>query len=465
MREYDLCHLPIAEAAALFRGRKLSPVELTEAYLDRIGRIDRGLHCYVTIFPEAAVAAAREAEAAFARGDDRGPLQGIPLGLKDLFDIAGTPTAANTRVLERHVAERDAPLVSALRKQGAVLLGKLQLHEFAMANPSLDDPVPPTRNPWDRDRMPGGSSSGPAAALAAGLCAGSFASDTGGSIRHPAAHCAVVGLKPTYGLVSRRGAIALSWSLDHVGPMAQRVDDVALLLQVSAGFDRGDPGSVDVEIPDYRDALKRSVRGLRIGVPRDFIDALARPEVSAVFDEAIAVFRKLGAEITEVSIPALVHAASIFLTILLAEAVAYHETWLRERGERYGRDMWLRLLPGLAFSAADYLQAQRGRALLCRQVSELMRTVDIIATPTMPQTSPTFAEMVDAAPVPRSPLTRVANLTGQPSLSLPCGFVGGLPIGLLLNGRGFEDATVLAAAHAFERATDWHLRRPDLPEG
>jgi aspartyl-tRNA(Asn)/glutamyl-tRNA(Gln) amidotransferase subunit A len=462
MIDDELCYLSIADIAARYRNRTLSPIELVDAYLTQISNLNSKLNCYVAIFAERARADAIEAEQAFARGEDRGPLHGVPLALKDLFDMTGLPAGANTRVLEGRTSNKDAALIIRLRDAGAVLLGKLQLHEFAMATPRLDDPIPPARNPWDVDRMPGGSSSGSASALAAGLCAGSFGSDTGGSIRHPASHNAVVGLKPTYGLISRRGAIALSWSMDHVGPMARRVEDTALLLQAAAGFDSKDPGSAQVTIPNYQKALTGSIRGLRIGVPRMFIESVTQHEIVVLFYEAMDVFLKLGAEIKEIELPSLEHSGSVFLTILLSEAVVYHEDWLRHRAERYGRDMWLRLLPGLGFPASDYLQAQRGRAMICREINDAMKSLDIIATPTMPQLAPRFTDMLDAPPVPRSPLTRVANITGQPSLSLPCGFLSGLPVGLLLNGRAFEEDKVLRAADAFERATDWHRRRPTL---
>jgi len=458
----DLCYLSIGEAAALFRERKLSPVELVDAYLARIGKLDPRLNCYVAVFRDRARTEALRAEWDFARGEFRGPMHGIPVALKDLFDMAGLPAGANTRVLKDRMSTQDALLVDKLRHAGAILLGKLQMHEFAMGSPLLNDPVPPARNPWDLERMPGGSSSGSAAALAAGLCAGSYGSDTGGSIRHPAAHTATVGLKPTYGLVSRRGAVALTWSMDHIGPMARRVEDTAILLQVVAGYDPADPGSAEVAIPAYRDALGGSIHGLRVGVPTAYVESLAATEVMALFAKATKALSELGAEVRDIALPSIHHAGPIFLTILLAEAVAYHEDWLSRRADQYGRDMWLRLLPGLAFSAADYVQAQRGRAMLCRQMNELMQAVDLIATPTMPRTAMTFAESAAAPPVPRSPFTRLANITGQPSISLPCGFYEGLPVGLLLTGRVFEEARVLQVADAYERATNWHHRRPNL---
>lgn len=465
MSSATLCMLPLADLSARIRQRSLSPIELADAHLARIEQLDGELHSYLTVTAERARSDARRAEEEIARGAWRGPLHGIPIALKDLFDTAGLRTTAGSRVLRERVPARDAAVVERLAAAGAVLLGKLALHEFAMGSPRLDDFFPPARNPWDLNRIPGGSSSGSAVALAAGLCAGSLGSDTGGSIRHPAAHCAIVGLKPTYGLVSRRGATVLSWTLDHVGPMARTVEDAAIILQAIAGYDPADPASARAAIPDYRAALHGSIRGVRIGVPHAFVEATSglEPEILGAFGAALDVLRQRGAEVRDVTFPMAEHAEAILLTILLSEAVAYHEPWLRARRHEYGRGFRERLLPGLFFTAADYVQAQRGRGLLCRGMEELMAEVDLIATPTMPRTAPTFAEEAAASPIPRSPFTRLFNITGQPSISVPGGFGRhGLPAGLMLSGRAFDEPTVLRVAAAYERATEWHGRVPPL---
>lgn len=461
----DVAMLPISELSARIRQRSISPVELAEAYLTRIEELDGQLHCYLTITADRARAEARRAEQEIGQGISRGPLHGIPIALKDLYDTAGIRTTSGSRVLWDRVPTQDATVTSRLSAAGAVLLGKLMMHEFAIGAPYLDDPIPPAHNPWDLDRMPGGSSSGSGAALAAGLCAGSLGSDTGGSIRGPAAYSGIVGLKPTYGLVSRRGVLTLSWTLDHVGPMARTVADVAAILQAIAGHDPSDAASAQVPIPDYQAALTGSSQGIRIGVPWSFVESVPglEPDVLAAFREAVDVLSRLGAEVRDVTLPHLDNAEAIHMTIMLSEALAYHEEWLRTRRSDYNRGFWDRVRPGICFTATDYIQALRGRTAFCRGFDEVLGSVDLIATPTMPRTAPTFAEESVVSPVLRGQFNRLTNLTGQPSLSLPCGFDGnGLPIGLSLAGRAFEECTVLRAADAYERATEWHLRHPPI---
>ncbi len=454
---------PISELSLAIRQGALSPVELVDCCLARIERLDPQVHAFLTVTAERARADARRAEEEISHGIHRGPLHGIPLALKDLIDVAGVPTTAGSRILHDHIPSQDATLTSRLAAAGAILLGKLTLHEFAMGTPFLDDPIPPARNPWDLDRVPGGSSSGSAAALVTGLCAGSFGSDTGGSIRHPAALSGLVGLKPTFGLVSRTGVIPLAWSLDHVGPMARSVADVALLLQAVAGYDATDPASARVPIPNYAKELTGIVRGIRIGVPETFIRSVAdlQPEITNAFENALDVLRRLGATTTPVEFTNVEHAQAILYPILLSEALAYHESWLRTRRDEYMRGFIRRLLLGLSFSGADYVQAQRGRALLSRGFDQVLEQVDLIATPTTSETAYPF-ESPDGNPrPPRAGFTALANLTGQPSISIPCGFDRrGLPIGLLLSGRLFDEVTLLRVAEAYERATPWHTQHP-----
>ncbi|HBY99371.1 MAG TPA: Asp-tRNA(Asn)/Glu-tRNA(Gln) amidotransferase GatCAB subunit A [Chloroflexi bacterium] len=395
----------------------------------------------------------------------RGPLHGIPVALKDLFDTAGIRMTANSRLLFDRIPAQDSTIVARLHASGAVLLGKLKLYEFAMGVPYPGDPIPPARNPWNLERIPGGSSSGSGAALAAGLCAGSFGSDTGGSIRHPAHMSGVVGLKPTYGLVSRHGMIPLSWTLDHAGPMARTVQDVALLLQAVAGYDPADPASVRVKIPDYATAFPGIGRGVRIGVPEAYIESTPglHADILRAFNEALDVLRTLGATVRPVPLPSAELVDAVFHPILLSEAIAYHSAWLATRREDYGPGFWNRLVPGIIFTGAEYVQAQRGRALFCRAIEELMATVDLIAMPTVRETAPTLAEHMGVAHPTRGPFTGLFNLTGQPSISVPCGFDRqGLPIGLMLSGRAFDEVTVLSVADAYQQATDWHRQHPPL---
>lgn len=464
MTNDELCYLSIQELATLIQARQLSAIELLEAYLDRIDRLDRELTSYLVVTRDRALADARAAEDEIQRHAYRGPLHGIPVALKDLFDTADIPTTANSRVLIDNIPARDGEVPARLRAAGMVLLGKLKMYEFAMGIPLPED-LPPARNPWNLDRIPGGSSSGSGAALAAGLCAASFGSDTGGSVRHPAAMSGVTGLKPTYGRVSRRGVITLSWSLDHVGPMARSVQDVALLLQATAGYDPGDPTSANVPVPDYSASLTGSARGLRIGIPEGFIEStpMLQPDVLTSFRQSMNVLREAGAELSAITLPGVEHADSVFTPILLSEAVAFHETWLRTRRDKYGKGFWMRLLPGFHITGYEYVQAQRGRTLIGRGFHQALSQVDLIAMPTVREVAPTWTEHRGSAPPPRGPFTGLFNLTGQPAISVPCGFDRqGLPIGLMLAGRAFEESTVLQAAHAYQCATDWHLRRPPL---
>jgi aspartyl-tRNA(Asn)/glutamyl-tRNA(Gln) amidotransferase subunit A len=465
MNLQDLCLLPLHELGARIQKRSLSPVKLTDSYLARIERLDSRLHSYLTLTPDRARDDAQRAEREISWGYYRGPLHGIPIGLKDLFDTAGVPTTANSRVLRDRVPLQDATVVSRLRAAGAVLLGRLHMSEFAIGTLYLDDDVLPARNPWNLDHMPGGSSSGSGSALAAGLCAGALGSDTGGSVRNPAAHSGIVGLKPTYGLVSRQGLIPLSWTLDHVGPMARTVADVALLLQTIAGYDPADPTSARVPIPDYTVSLSGSARGIRIGVPMTFIESRPGldPDVLEGFRNALKVLQELGAEVREVILPGAEYVEAVLVPILLSEAIAYHQTWLRTRRHEYRRGFLSRVLPGLFYTGADYVQAQRGRSLLCREVENLMATVDLTATPTVRETAPTFEEHAAYTSLVSGGFAGLFNVTGQPSISVPCGFDhDGLPIGLMLSGRPFDEVTVLRAADAYQRATEWHLRYPPL---
>jgi aspartyl-tRNA(Asn)/glutamyl-tRNA(Gln) amidotransferase subunit A len=463
----DLCLAPIQTLAAQIERRSLSPVELTEVHLARIDRLDGTLHSYLTVTAEQARAEARQAEQEISRGWYRGPLHGIPVGLKDLFDTAGVRTTGGSRILADRIPTQDSTVASRLRAAGAVLLGKQTMHEFAIGLPDSGDYFPPPRNPWDLERTPGGSSSGTGAALAAGLCAGGMGSDTGGSIRNPAAFSGIVGLKPTYGLVSRHGVISLSWSLDHAGPMARTVADVAVMLQATAGYDPADPASANEPVPAYLPALSGSAHGVRIGVPRSDLESVEGIETDLlrVFYESLDVLARLGAEVRDVTLP--VEEARIAQpTIMLAEAVAFHEPWLRTRRQEYGRGFQDRVLRGLFYTATDYIQALRARAAICRDLEDVMATIDLVAAPAVPRVAPTYGEDVGTPARLRGLFTGIFNLTGQPSISVPCGFDRrGLPIGLMLSGRAFDERTVLRVADAYEFATEWHLKRPPLVAG
>ena len=462
MASDDLAFATIAETAARYRSRALSPVEVTRALLDRIERLDPTLHAFVTVTAERALAEARAAEAALARGEAASPLLGIPLAYKDLYATRGVRTTAGSALLADWVPERDATCVSRLQQAGMVMLGKLTTHEFAFGIQFPGHRFLPARNPWELDHIPGGSSSGSGAALAAGLTVGALGSDTGGSIRGPAAFCGIVGLKPTYGRVSRAGVVTLSWTLDHTGPMARTVEDCALMLQALAGHDPADPASSREPVPDYAAGLGSGVRGLRVGVPREYFFHDVKPEVADAFESAMGTLRRLGAEVRDVRIPS-IWAAPAFMVIMLTEAFAYHARDLRERPELYGEVLREKLMAGALFTGDEYVQAQRLRARLREDMHRVLDDVDVLATPTTPGTAPAFSAVLDPNfPFARSNMAPF-NMAGLPALALPCGFApGGLPMSLQLAGRPFDEATVLRAGHAYEQATEWHRRRPPM---
>jgi aspartyl-tRNA(Asn)/glutamyl-tRNA(Gln) amidotransferase subunit A len=457
--------LSISETAKLLRLRDVSPVELTQACLDRIEAVDGKLNSFITVTGELALTQAQEAEKELAAGKDRGPLHGIPIALKDLYGTKGIRTTAHSKVLLDWVPPEDATTTVLLREAGTVLLGKLAMHEFAFGSPFFDTPFPPARNPWDTERVTGGSSSGSGAALAAGLCYGSLGSDTGGSIRNPAALCSIVGLKPTYGRVSRYGVVPLSWSLDHAGPMARSVEDCALLLQAIAGHDPKDAASADVAVPSYSDTLRDGVEGMRFAVPRSWFDEGegTHAEILAAFDEALKVFESEGATVVEVDGAPFSEARAANTLILVSEAYAYHEANLQSRPRDFGSGVRNRVLEGAFISAADYINAQRARTVLGAKLREVLSGVDAILSPTVPMPAATFAEFDPDGMYKRPSFTNPYNLAGLPAISVPCGFSSaGLPLGLQIASRSFDESTVLRIAYAYERTTPWHERHPAI---
>ncbi len=457
----EIAYATIAELGARYRKRDLSPVEVTQALLARIEKLDPILHAFVTLTADSALAEARSAEEALRRGDAR-PLLGIPVAHKDIYLTRGVRTTGGSALLADWIPDEDATCVQRWRAAGTVQLGKLITHEFAFGLQFPGHRFPPAKNPWNLDHIPGGSSSGSGAALAAGLVTGATGSDTGGSIRGPAAFCGIVGLKPTYGRSSRAGVLTLSWTLDHTGPMARTVQDCAFLLQPLAGYDPADPASSRAPVDDYVAPLGRDIRGLKIGVPRAYFLEEVDAEVARAFEEALETLRRLGAEVRDVQIPSL-RGAHSFLLILMAEAYAYHESDIREHPELYGDVLRERILAGALVTASEYTQAQRIRSEICRETAEVLKTVDVLASPTALKPATPFAQAFD--PEFAFPKSNMApfNLTGLPTLALPCGFsASGLPVSFQLSGRPFEEATVLRAGHAYEQATTWHTRRPPV---
>ena len=466
MPSAELSYLTIVEAAAGIRQKDFSSTELTKSCLARINSIDGALHSFITVTADLALQQAKQADQDLRSGQDRGPLYGIPIALKDLYATKGIRTTCHSAVLEHWLPDHDATTVTKLRQAGAVLLGKLGMHEFAFGGPSVDAPFPAVRNPWNVAHIPGGSSSGSGAALAAGLCYGALGSDTGGSIRTPSSHCGVVGIKPTYGRVSRYGVIPLSWSLDHAGPMARSVEDCAILLQAIAGYDSEDPASANVAVPEFRDGLKDRIKGLRVGMPRkNWFDENkgTDPQTEKVFNDALKILESLGAVIVEIDGLPFSVARKANQTILVAEAYSYHEETLQRTPEKFGSAVRKRILEGAFLSAADYITAQRARMDLNNQIRANFSHVDVFVTPSAPRPPEAFENMDPNEQNLRPSFTNPFNLTGLPAISVPCGFTeGNLPVGLQITAQPFEESVALRVAYAFEQSTEWHKQRPPV---
>ena len=461
----ELAFLTIAEAARLIERKQLSPVELTTALIRRTETLDRQLDAYLLLTADRAVDQARQAEREIIAGQYRGPMHGIPFGLKDIYSTAGIRTTGHSRVCFDTVPSADATPVRKLYEVGAVLTGKLATHEFAHGGPSFDLPWPPARNPWNREHFTGGSSSGSGAAVAAGFIPAALGSDTGGSIRGPAALCGIVGLKPTYGLVSRYGVYANSFSFDHAGPMTWTVEDCAIVLQAIAGHDPNDPASAARPLPDYRAALTGDIKGLRIGVVRHLHedDCPVTPEVSAALEEAFAVLRSLGATLGEVRLRPAQDYYDVKVTIAESELLAVHERALRARPYDFGEDFLGRVLPAVLISGRDYVQAQRERRRILAEMAPVYSDFDVLVTATAGAPAPRLGTWRTIEFWKRASLTTPFNVTGGPALAQCIGFTSnGLPLSMQVAGRPFDDATVLRVAHAYEKATSWRTRRPQL---
>jgi aspartyl-tRNA(Asn)/glutamyl-tRNA(Gln) amidotransferase subunit A len=454
----------IAEAAARISKKQLSPVELTQAVVTRVEALNPKIGAFITVAASQAMDAARTAEREIQQGKYRGPLHGIPFAVKDTYYTKGIRTTAASPVLKDFVPEFDGAIVERLKNAGAILVGKLNLPEF-----SFGGYTPGCHNPWDLTRNPGGSSGGSGAALAASMVLGAPGGDTSGSIRNPASTCGVVGLKPTFGLVSRYGVVPISWTLDHLGPMATTVEDTAILLKAMAGYDRRDRFSANVPVAEYPARLRRGVRGLRIGVLAAAELEGFHPDTMKAFAAAVKVFESLGAQTREITFPERMKIAGRAQQIIrICEAAAYHRQFLLTKADQYISDVG-RSGPGVSrvrtdleagslLTAAQYVQAQRARTLFIDDTYKVYESIDVLISPTMP--SPAGVTVS-----PRETFRNWWNLSGFPAISLPCGFSTdppGLPIGLQVSGKPFDDGLVLAVAQAYETATDWHRRQPDL---
>ncbi len=462
----QLHYLSIRQAGELIQRGELSPVELTRACLDRIQATDDRLHSFILLLADEALAQARTAEAEVLRGAYKGPMHGIPFALKDLYDTAGVRTTAGSQVDIDRVPSEDATTTARLKEAGGILLGKLAMHEFALGGPDWTTPFEPARNPWNLDHITGGSSSGSGSSVASGQCLGALGSCTGGSIRGPASLCGIVGLKPTYGRVSRFGVVTLSWSQDHAGPMTRTVEDTAFMLQAIAGHDPRDPTSSRAPVPDYSRSLREDIRGVKIGLPRHYFfddDPSVSREVVAKVEQAVAVLEELGAHVEEVTLPSLDYVRAANSVIMVSEAFAYHEPNLKTRPQDFGQIVRGRFRIGGLMSASDYLQAQRVRTWARRDFAEVMKTVDFLVTPTMTQPAPAFEGYDPISTTRGKSFTAPFNVTGLPAISVPCGFSeGGLPIGMQIAGKPFDEPGVIQAAYTYQQYAGWHEVKPTI---
>jgi aspartyl-tRNA(Asn)/glutamyl-tRNA(Gln) amidotransferase subunit A len=455
----------IAEAGALLRSGKLSSLALTEHALDRIKTIDPKISSFITLTADNALRDAAAADADFAKGIDKGPMQGIPHALKDIYGTAGLRTTCHSKLLLDNVPKEDSVVAAKFKAHGAVLLGKLATHEFALGGPSFDLPFPPARNPWNPDHMPGGSSSGSGAAVAAGLVRMAMGSDTGGSIRGPAGYCGTIGLKPTYGLVSRRGVFPLSYTLDHCGPLSWTVEDSAIAMEVIAGYDPLDPASADVPVPAFRSKLATGIRGLRVGLPRHWFAKAEGASAESIrsIDDAAQTLAKLGATVDEIELPNYELYNACGRIIMFSEAYAIHEKDFQTRPLDFGLYTYLRMSMGAFITATDLTQAMRLRRELARAVNEKLKTYDVLITASTVTPAPAFAD-IDPNTPPNFPVqTMPFDVTGNPAMSIPTGFsASGLPLSMQIVGRAFDEPTVLGVGAAFEAETKLYERRPSF---
>ncbi len=467
--DLELCGLSIARAAKALQARECSPLELTEAYLQRIENLNPRVNAYITVTAERARTDARHATDEIAAGRSRGPLHGIPIGLKDLYETAGIRTTGGGKIHTNHVPAHDCPVAKRLRDAGTILLGKLNTHEYAYGVTTNNPHYGPTRNPWNLEHIPGGSSGGSGAAIAAGLATATMGTDTGGSIRMPASVCGVVGLKPTYGRVSKAGVLPLSYLFDHTGPITRSVEDAALILNAVAGYDPMDATTVRTPTEDYTAGLRDGVRGMRIGIPRAYFYDHLEDDVSVAVEHAISELRRLGADVRDVEIPGVADGVGALFGLVLAEAQEIHAAALHTRPADFGADVRA-LLTSPSPDAATLMLGLRARDALAVSMRCALQSVDVLVTPTTPIVAARIGqETIRYGGIEESILSAMIrctapfNATGLPALSIPCGFTrAGLPVGLQFAGRPFDEVGVLRAGHTYEQATEWHLRVPSL---
>jgi aspartyl-tRNA(Asn)/glutamyl-tRNA(Gln) amidotransferase subunit A len=470
MNSTELCFFSAGQLSRLIQKKEISPVEVVEAHLSRINALEPKLNSFITLLPEEAMSTAHKAEKEIQAGRGLGPLHGIPFGLKDLFYVKGIRNTSGSKIFDRFIPDFDSTIARRLKGAGAILLGKLNLHPFAYGPTGENEEYGHMHNPWNPAFITGGSSGGSGSSVASGQCTFAMGSDTGGSIRIPAALCGIVGFKPTYGRLSRYGVTPLAWSQDHTGPMARNVEDCALVMNAVAGYDPNDPTSVRLSVSDYTKALTGQIKGLRVGMIKEFFEGPMDTQVKECVVKAIEKLNELGAIVSEVSWPIYQYAMAIASVIQMAEATTYYSKLLREKASEIYPPARLRLEAGVFISATDYIEAQRARTLFYHQSLDLFDKTDLVAIPTVPVTafpigttgltvSGKKANVISLL----TQYTRPFNLNGFPAITIPCGFSKeSLPIGLQLIGRPFDEETLLRAAHAYEQATDWHFRRPSI---
>ena len=479
MPELDPTTLTIAGVAPRIAAGEVSPVELIACYLDRVKRLNPALNAYSTVMEEDALAAARQAQEESGRGNYRGPLHGVPVSIKDNLAVKGYPTTAGSRILADWKPDFDATVVTRLREAGAIILGKNNMHEWAGGGTTMNPYFGATCNPWDLSRVPGGSSGGSAAAVAADLCLVSIGTDNAGSVRNPAAWCGTVGLKATYGRVSRFGGVAGTggFSSDHFGPFTKTVEDCALVLAAIAGEDPNDPLSSPEPVPDYRESLGSAVAGMKVGVVQGYFDELMVAEVAKAFQDALAALESLGMQVTDVTIPHMDAVPAVQTATSRCENLVAHEPWLRKQPRDYSLELLYRNIASLTIPASSYVTSQRVRRVICREFEEALRDVRVIVAPTVGIAAPTMEECkqgfadIGGRRIPfRHPSGSIGtrctipfNVTGLPALSVCCGFTAaGLPLGLQVVGACFDESCLFQVAHAYEQATGWGMRKPGL---
>lgn len=457
----DTAHMTITEAAGFIRRKKLSPVELITSLFERINKLEPVFNTYITLMKAQAIEAAQQAEKEIVAGAYKGALHGIPVSLKDVFYTKGTRTTGGTRIFRDFVPSHDATVVTRLKEAGAIIVGKNNMNEFALGTTNINPHYGTVPNPWNRDHIPGGSSGGPAAAVAAGMALGAMGGDSGGSIRMPAAFNNLVGIKPTNGLISKYGVLTGTWTLDSSGPMTKTVEDNAILLQTVAGHDPLDRSTAKVPVPNYVRKMKRGdIKGIKIGVPKEYAFEISTQEVAEAVRKAISTLVDLGASVVEISLPTARYAVDAGAVISWSEMATSQEELIRNRRDEFGQDIIDILELASLHLATDYIKAQRARTLMIEEYDRAFQQVDVVVTPTSPVPPPRLDEEASLQVVL---LTRIANMTGEPAISVPCGFTStGLPIGVHIQSKRFDEVTALIVAYAYQQATDWHLRRPPV---